>query len=209
MGYAQAGFKVVGVDKDPQKNYPFEFIEADALSLDPGFIASFDAIHASPPCQGYTALRHAPGTKGAPQLIDATRTLLEASGRPWIIENVEQARWALRDPILLCGSMFALGAQGHQLQRHRLFESSIPLTAPACQHSDTPVIGIYGGHARCRSLKHGGRGTKDSWIGGHRAASTEAMGMDWGTLKEISEAIPPAYTKFLGAQILDYIGSAV
>lgn len=206
-GYHQAGFEVVGVDIDPQRRYPFEFIQGDALAMlaDRAFLAGFNAIHASPPCQGYTAMRHAPGAKGdAPKLIAECRDLLNASGLPWIIENVEEARWAMREPVMLCGSMFGLGAEGHQLQRHRLFESNIPITAPACRHADKPVIGVYGGHARRRSSKLGGRGTKDVWVGGHKGAASAAMGMDWATLGELSEAIPPAYTKFLGHQLMAY-----
>lgn len=205
MGYHQAGFLVVGVDVSTSPRYPFAFLDADVLTLRPEFLASFDAIHASPPCQGYTALRHAKGARGAPKLIDQTRVLLESTGKPWIIENVEEARWAMRDPIMLCGSMFGLGAEGCRLQRHRLFESNITLQRPVCQHGPEPVIGVYGGHARRRSAKHGGRGTKDVWEGGHRGAASQAMGMDWATLAEMSEAIPPAYTRFLGLQLMDHV----
>lgn len=201
-GYALAGFEVVGVDIEFQPRYPYEFHEADVMALDPAWLASFDAIHASPPCQGYTALRHAPGTKGAPRLIGAVRELLEATGRPYIIENVEDARSEMRDPVMLCGTSFDLGAQGHELHRHRLFESNVTLRVPSCEHTDKPVIGVYGGHARCRSAKHGGRGTRDVWEGGHKAAASEALGIDWMTLTEMSESIPPAYTKFLGAQLM-------
>ncbi len=203
MGYHQAGFEVIGVDVSPRANYPFACLNADVLTLRPEFLAGFDAIHASPPCQGYTAMRHAPGAKGAPRLIGAVRALLEATGKPWIIENVPEARGEMRDPITLCGTMFGLGAQGHELQRHRLFETSFPITPPRCAHTDKPVIGIYGGHARRRSAKHGGRGTKDVWAGGHRAAASEALGIDWATLAEMSEAIPPAYTKWLGERLLE------
>lgn len=201
-GYAEAGFEVVGVDISPQPRYPYTFKQADVMLLHPSWLATFDAIHASPPCQGYTALRYAPGAKGAPRLIGAVRDLLNASGRPYIIENVEEARSEMRDPITLCGTMFGLGAQGHELQRHRLFESNITLAAPACAHTDKPVIGVYGGHARCRSAKHGGRGTRDVWEGGHKAAASEALGIDWMTLTELSESIPPAYTRFLGEQLM-------
>jgi DNA (cytosine-5)-methyltransferase 1 len=209
MGYHRAGFEVVGVDIVARPRYPFEFIQSDALAIDPAWIAAnFDAVHASPPCQGYTALRHAPGAKGAPQLIDQTRDLLNATGLPWIIENVEEARWAMRDPVLLCGTMFGLGAEGHELRRHRLFESNVSLSVPACEHTAAPVIGVYGGHARNRAAGHGGRGTRDVWAGGHKGAASEAMGMDWATLHEMSEAIPPAYTQFLGRQLLAQIQTA-
>lgn len=206
MGYARSGFEVVGVDLHPQKNYPFAFIQHDALTLDPRFMTSFDAIHASPPCQGYTSMRHAPGAKGAPRLIGETRTMLERTGLPWIIENVEEARAEMRNPLTLCGSMFDLGAQGCRLQRHRLFESNVAISAPStCQHDERPVIGVYGGHARRRAASAGGRGTRDVWEGGHRAAMSEAMGMTWATCAEMSEAIPPAYTEHLGHQLMAHI----
>lgn len=205
MGYHLAGFDVVGVDISPQPRYPFEFIQADVRGLSDGFIAGFDAIHASPPCQGYSDMRHAPGAIGAPRMIHEVRERLIDARKPYVIENVEGARCDMRGPIMLCGSMFDLGSQGCQLQRHRLFESSAGLSAPECRHSSEPVIGVYGGHARKRSAKAGGRGTKDVWIGGHKAAASEAMGIDWMTLAELSEAIPPAYTKWIGIQIMEII----
>jgi DNA (cytosine-5)-methyltransferase 1 len=204
MGYHRAGFDVIGVDIKPQPRYPFAFIQADVMALDDRFLRFFDAIHASPPCQGYTEMR-APGTIGAPKLIDPLRRKLDATGLPYIIENVDGARWDMKNPVTLCGSMFGLSAQAHDLLRHRLFEASFPLRAPECRHSDRPVIGVYGGHARRRSAKHGGRGTRDIWEGGHKAAASEAMGIDWMTLAELSEAIPPAYTEFLGKQMLAQI----
>ena len=222
MGYSRAGFDVFGVDLHRQKNYPFPMHQGDAIELLQALVngeavaftrkdgsvelltlADFDAIHASPPCQGYTALRHAPGTRGAPLLIESVRGLLTLTERPWIIENVEEAKWAMVDPITLCGSMFGLGAQGCQLRRHRLFESNIAISPPSpCKHDSRPVIGVYGGHARRRSASAGGRGTRDVWEGGHRAAMSQAMGMTWATTAEMSEAIPPAYTHHLGRQIL-------
>lgn len=202
MGYHRAGFDVVGVDIRPQPRYPFAFIQHDALTLDPRFLRSFDAIHASPPCQGYTLMQHAPGAKGAPRLIAAVRAMLDATDLAYVIENVEGARSEMVDPIMLCGTPFGLGAQGCELRRHRLFESNVKLAAPSCSHSVGPVIGVYGGHARKRAAKHGGRGTKDIWDGGHAAAASEAMGMHWATLAEMSEAIPPAYTRHIGCQLV-------
>lgn len=202
MGYARAGFDVTGVDVVQHKNNPHPVIEADALSLDPEWIAkNFDAVHASPPCQGYTLMRHAPGAKGAPRLIRQTRELLQATGLPWVLENVEAAEDEMLNPVTLCGTMFGLGAQEHDLLRHRLFETSFSVTPLDCKHTERPVIGVYGGHARCRSAKHGGRKTRDAWDGGHKAAASEAMGIDWMTLNELSEAIPPAYTEYLGWQL--------
>lgn len=203
MGLHRAGFEVVGVDIKARPNYPFEFHQADALTFP---LEGFDFIWASPPCQGYTAMRHAPGAKGAPLLIDAVRDRMPA-GVPWVIENVEEAAWAMRNPVTLCGSMFDLGTQGCRLQRHRLFEASFRIPAPECSHDSRPVVGVYGGHARRRAASAGGRGTRDVWDGGHKAAASEAMGIDWMTLAEMSEAIPPAYSEFIGRAAIAYIQS--
>jgi len=201
-GYSRAGFEITGVDVVVHKRNPHKVIESDVLTLDPRWIAeNFDAIHASPPCQGYSVMRHAPGAKGAPRLIGQVRDLLNAAGLPWVIENVEAASEEMKNPVMLCGTMFGLGAQGHELQRHRLFETSFTVAPLQCRHTVKPVIGVYGGHARCRSAKHGGRGTKDVWTGGHLSAASEALGIDWMTLSELSEAIPPAYTEYLGWQL--------
>jgi DNA (cytosine-5)-methyltransferase 1 len=194
-GLRRAGFEVVGVDNKPQPRYPFTFCKDDALTFP---LEGFDFIWASPPCQGYTAMRHAPGAKGAPLLIEAVRVRLEATTALWCIENVEEAAWALRSPITLCGSMFGLGAQGCRTQRHRLFECSFQVEQPACCHDNRPVIGVYGGHARRRAASAGGRGTRDVWEGGHKPAASKALGIDWMTLAEMSEAIPPAYAEHIG-----------
>lgn len=205
MGYWQSGFDIVGMDIDLQPQYPFHFMQYDVMKLTPEILSQFSAIHASPPCQGYSSMRNAPGTKGAPLLINDVRLLLEASGRPYIIENVESAKWSMLNPILLCGSMFNLGTEGHELRRHRLFESNVTLHAPKCQHSKRPVIGVYGAHARRRAQKHGGRGTRDIWKNGHRSAMSEAMGIAWMSCEKMSEAIPPAYTHFLGLQLIQHV----
>lgn len=203
MGLRRAGFDVVGVDIVDRPRYPFQFHRADALTF---ALDGFDFIWASPPCQGYTSMRHAPGAKGAPMLIDEVRARMPVHV-PWVIENVEEARWAMRSPVILCGSMFGLGAQGCRLQRHRLFESNFDIGAPECNHDERPVIGVYGGHARKRAAKAGGRGTKDVWEGGHKAAASEALDIDWMTLGEMSEAIPPAYSEFIGRAAIAHIAN--
>ncbi|HYF06363.1 MAG TPA: hypothetical protein VD970_01995, partial [Acetobacteraceae bacterium] len=143
---------------------------------------------------------HAKGAKAHADLIPATRALLKAAGVPYVIENVEGA--PLEDPVVLCGSMFGLGAEAggtfYQLRRHRLFEASFPILAPDCRHT-SPVIGLYGGHVRCRSARHGGRGTRD-FVGVDKPALAHAaMGFtERVTMDEISQAIPPAYTEHIG-----------
>ena len=202
VGLSNAGFEVIGVDIKYQPRYPFEFYQADALTYD---LKGFDFIWASPPCQGYSSMRHAPGTVGAPRLIGDIRRRLVRSNSAYCIENVEGAIDFLKNPIVLCGSMFDLGAQGCRTQRHRLFEQNFNLVQPRCQHDDRPVIGIYGGHARRRAASAGGRGTQDTWIGGHKAAAAEALGIDWMTLSELSEAIPVAYAEYIGKAAAKHI----
>jgi DNA (cytosine-5)-methyltransferase 1 len=200
VGLYRAGFdEVVGVDIKPQPRYPYEFHQADALTFP---LEGFDFIWASPICQRFTAMKHAPGAKGDahPDMISPLRERLEKAGVPWVIENVVGA--PLREPVILCGSMFGLGAQGCQLQRHRCFESNFKIPQPKCRHDDRPVIGVYGGHSRRRAASAGGRGTKDTWKGGHKTAAAEALGIDWMTLAELSEAIPPAYSEFIARAAL-------
>lgn len=206
MGYSQAGFDVVGVDIEHRRRYPFKFIQADVLRLDPKWIReNFDAVHASPPCQFATLLKHAPNGKAHKNLIIETRWLIRKTGLPYVIENVEPARGFLERPRLLCGSMFGLGAGGYQLRRHRLFEANFLWEAPCeCQHTE-PVIGVYGAHVRCRSAKHGGRKTRDFVDQDKPALARKAMGMDWATMAEMSEAIPPAYTKHIGGYLAQHL----
>jgi DNA (cytosine-5)-methyltransferase 1 len=200
MGYARAGFEVVGVDHKPQPNFPFEFILGDALDLDPQFIASFDAIHASPPCQSYSDL--AKRNRNAhmhPRLVEPTRALLRASGLPYIIENVEGA--PLLNPIVLCGTMF----KGLRVIRHRLFESNFPLVAPP--HKKHPLV-----HTLDKRKAHYGK-TNDmvdfvQVTGGGNcsiAAARDAMRIKWMNKGELNESIPPAYTRYLGKQLLAHI----
>lgn len=218
MGYHRAGFEVVGVDLHPQPRYPFEFRQADVLSLDAVEIArEFDAIHASPPCQAHTAMKTMHNAREHLDLVPETRALLNATGLPWIMENVVGA--PLQSPILLCGTMFGLGVEDAELRRHRLFETSFPIAlTPQCQHGGRATIGVYGGHVRnrqrARTIGIYGEGCRDSrrkldkGVPDFTAEQGRiAMGIDWMTLAELSQAIPPAYTEWLGRQLLDHITS--
>lgn len=200
MGYAIAGFDVTGVDVKRRDRNPHPVIEADFLSLDPAWIrANFDAIHASPPCQFATELNN-DKTKHE-NLIPPTRALLQATGLPYIIENVEGARTHLINPVMLCGTMFGLGVGDADLLRHRLFECSFDvILTPPCAHERPRVIGVYGGHGRDRRRKTNGQ---DFTVAQRR----EAMGIDWMAGGELSQAIPPAYTAFLGGLLLDHINT--
>ena len=198
VGYSRAGFEVVGVDIYPQPHYPLPFIQADVLNLDRKFIALFDAIHASPPCQPYSDLVKRNGNKSKwPPLIEPVRELLLQSGKPFVIENVEGA--PLLNPVVLCGTMFP----ELRVLRHRLFESNFPITVPP--HGQHPLV-----HTLDKRKHHYGK--TDEWkdfvqvTGGGNctiAAARQAMGIDWMTKAEINEAIPPAYTLFIGKQLLE------
>jgi DNA (cytosine-5)-methyltransferase 1 len=203
VGYHRAGFQVVGVDIAPQPNYPFRFIRADALALDREFIASFDAIHASPPCQSYSDL--AKRNRNAdewPRLIEPVREMLIESGLPYVIENVDGA--PLRNPIVLCGTMFP----GLRVLRHRLFEANFLLLAPS--HGKHPKV-----HTFDKRKSHFGK-TDDmrdfvQVTGGGNctiAAARDAMAIDWMTKDELNEAIPPAYTQWIGERLIAYLSKA-
>lgn len=210
MGYHLAGFDVVGVDiEDHSATYPFPFIQADAIAFIAEHGEAFDVIHASPPCQFHSPL-NAYNHKVYPDLIAPTREAILATGRPYVIENVEAAAPALKDPITLCGPMCGLG-----MYRHRLFETNWPLAAPAhpahverCARNgylpttERPFMSIHGG-------KH-----SKAW----QRAAAAAMGMPWIAVKDggntkaavraVCEAIPPAYTEYIGRHLLTRLEQA-
>lgn len=211
-GYAQAGFEVVGVDIKHQKRYPFTFIHADAVEVmrDVAFLRTFDVIHASPPCQTHSItknLRDAQGgTTDKVDCIPITRELLGASGVPYIIENVPGA--PLINPVQCCGSYFGL-----KVRRHRIFESTLPIVGTECKHkAQGKPIGIYGA---MNDNPQGLDRTTGRYVYGGSTAKTieearEAMRIDWMIWAELVEAIPPAYTEFLGTQMhLALIGKKV
>jgi DNA (cytosine-5)-methyltransferase 1 len=200
VGYSRAAFDVVGVDIEPRANFPFKFIQADALKLDLAFLSSFDAIHASPPCQSYSDLAKRNGNGHEwPRLIEPVREMLMAVGRPYVIENVEGS--PLISPVVLCGTMFP----GLRVIRHRLFEANFRIIAPS--HKKHPKV-----HTFDKRKSHFGK--TNEWTdyvqvtgGGNctLAAARDAMGIDWMTKGEINEAIPPAYTEQIGRQLLSHL----
>lgn len=186
MGYYQAGFDVVGVDILPQKNYPFTFVQADALGFS---LTGFDAIHASPPCQGYSRMRHLPWLKGKtyPLLIPELWQRLSVCGVPWVIENVEDA--PMPSSVVLCG--YTLGLP---LYRHRRFGSTFAFRSPH--------------HLRHTKIIRPGRmlGNRGRILTWERATHLpNAMGCWWMTLHEVSQAIPPVYTQWIGRQLITYL----
>jgi DNA (cytosine-5)-methyltransferase 1 len=191
MGYHLAGFEVVGVDNEPQPKYPFEFHLADALDFS---LDGFDAIHASPPCQAYSSASQQWRKAGKiyPDLIGPTRNLLKASRRPYIIENVLNA--PLVNPIVLNGAFFGL-----KVRRVRAFECSfempsiiLPKDAPAPFRTGRPVregIDAITPVGHFSNVKY----------------AQKEMGIDWMGQKELAQAIPPMYTKFIGDQLIRII----
>jgi len=205
MGYHRAGFDVIGVDIDPQPDYPFPFIQDDVMEwmlrphhlLGPTFYDP-SAIHASPPCQRYSDLARRNGNADEwPDLVPRVRRLLEMAGLPYVIENVEGA--PLIDPVMLCGTMFPELA----VIRHRLFETNWPLMAPSV-HPKHPLVFTHD-----KRKAHYGKLDQDtSYVqvtgGGNATIANKrrAMGMPWANNHGLNEAIPPAYTEFIGRQLI-------
>jgi DNA (cytosine-5)-methyltransferase 1 len=199
MGYHRAGFEVVGVDLVHQPDYPFEFIQGDALTYLANHWHEFDAVHASPPCQASTAL-----TKGTNKgrmyvnLIPETRRMLAATGLPTVMENVQGSD--LRRDLTLCGEMFGLGVLRHRYFEVENFTASAPVHKPhrgrvrGWRHGtyyDGPYVAVYG--------DGGGKGSVEEW--------QAAMGIDWTSdRKSIAEAIPPAYAEHIGLQLAAHLG---
>lgn len=207
MGYYRAGFDIVGVDIEPQPHYPFHFVQADALTFP---LDGYDVIHASPPCQDYSCSRYishpketAHNGKKYPRLIEPMRHRLETSGIPWIIENVGGAYLSMPDALMLCGTSFGL-----RVWRHRLFSSShLLFGAGPCNHQAGDIsvrrkrgeyIGIGSGVTYQDGKGHTRKRPKFAPVN----VCAEAMGIDWMTGDELGEAIPPAYTEFLGRQLM-------
>jgi DNA (cytosine-5)-methyltransferase 1 len=184
MGYHRAGFEVVGVDIAPQPNYPFYFHQADVFEYLDAYLGAvhFDVIHASPPCQAWSRATAWSGDRSShPKLIDPVRERLRAAGLPYVIENVQEARHDLHYPIRLCGSQF-----GIPVQSHRWFEiRSVPFhLMPPCHHQSTDA-----------SRDHGAKQTESEF--------RDAIGCGWMTVHEARQAIPPVYTEWIGARLLE------
>jgi len=206
MGYHRAGFDVTGVDNRPQPRYPFTFIQADAMTFP---LDGFDAIHASPPCQAFTQMSarwRGKGTKADihPDLLTPTLAILRTLGLPYIVENVQGAKAHMRATLVLHGGMFRLG-----VHRPRLFEANVLILAVRTPQTLSP-LGVYGakpdGHTTYRYRDNGNYKGK-SLIRTAKSVeeAREAMGIDWMTWDEIREAIPPAYTEYIGVQLLEHL----
>jgi DNA (cytosine-5)-methyltransferase 1 len=196
-GYQLAGFEVWGVDSRPQPRYCGDhFTQLNVFALPPWQFDLFDLIHASPPCQAFSALNNGVwgNATGHPDLIEPTRKLLHSTGKPYVIENVPRS--PLIDPVTLCGSMFGLRIDEGYLRRHRLFEASFPLPAPPpCEHKGK-VIGVYG---------HGAGGANFRGRSANADQARRLMQMPWSNRDGIAQAIPPAYTEWIGRQAIDVL----
>lgn len=197
MGYHQAGFDIVGVDQIPQPSFPFTFVQANMFDyLENTSLDRFSIIHCSPPCPGYSLATgfHPEARDNHPRLVEDVRARFQASGLPYVIENVPGS--PVVKSIMLCGAMFGL-----QTYRHRYFESNIFLFQP---HHPKHLV----------KAARPGAIAKDNefWcIGGHFGQKDEAqkaMGITWMTRqKEIANAIPPAYSHYIGLQLMNVIES--
>ena len=194
MGYFRAGFEVEGVDIKPQPHYPFKFYLADALEFPLG---GYDAYHASPPCQAwckYTNV-HKDLAEKYPDVIACVRCRLKETGKPYIIENVPQA--PLADYIVrLCGSSFYL-----PIRRHRHFESNSPMLTPPCNHSWQKPQYPSSTDRKPMSRRTMEIGSWDIPL----AQQRKGMDIDWMSVEELSEAIPPAYTEYIGKYLIEHI----
>ena len=200
MGYHRAGFEVVGVDIKPQPHYPFEFYQADALEFPLG---GYDAYHASPPCQAYLDCNKC-GKKETkhPRLIEPSRDILIGTGKPFVIENIHRS--PLKAGLMLCGTMFRL-----RVIRHRYFEFNFPppFSPFHCNH--------WGSVARGEFVAVYGRGGKGPrYLGGRepkpwkaQVTPAEAMGIEWMSFYELTQAIPPAYTEYIGKYLMQIEGA--
>jgi DNA (cytosine-5)-methyltransferase 1 len=196
-GYALAGFEVTGIDLKHGKRYPFTYQRRDFNTVTVEELQEYDMIHASPPCQTFSITQHLRNAQGKStdklDLLEPVRNLLIASGKPYVIENVKGA--PLINPVQLCGSAFGL-----KVRRHRLFESNMPLTGTTCNHKEQGrPVGIYG--SMRDEIPQGGRTAKTM------EEAHGAMGIDWMIWGELVEAIPPAYTEYLGKQLIRELSS--
>ncbi|MEU7201409.1 SAM-dependent methyltransferase [Streptomyces sp. NPDC045470] len=194
MGYHLAGFEVTGVDKDAQPRYPLSFHQSDAIEFIREFGAAFDFIHASPPCQYDSECQRIRG-RAHPDLIAPTREALEATGRPWVMENVRGAAVKLLSPVMLCGAMFGL-----QTYRHRYFETGGGFTFTPPPHPPHTVPQAKMG----RPVPPGWYG---QYVGNFSGVplARRVMGVPWMNRDGIRECIPPAYARHIGRAALAHL----
>lgn len=234
MGYHRAGFEVVGVDIEPQRRYPFTFVKADALAYAAAHGYAYDAIHASPPCQAHSIITPKYARDKHVDLIPHTRWMLESLGLPYVIENVAGARDALRNPIMLCGSQFGLKVYRHRLFESNVFlfqpehyphRDNTPRAGHGVSSKGVLSVTSGGQGIKPEQLAELGRVqvgvdpnrrsgvygmSEKGFIGvtGHFTGveyARFAMGIDWMTQDELAQAVPPAYTEWIGRQLIQVV----
>ncbi len=221
MGYRRAGFEVVGVDNKPQPHYPFPYCQMDALlamdlllggrriwdtSGNWWSLSLFRAFHASPPCQRWTGLqdvtKHHTGISTAdvhPDLIATIRERMIATGKPYVIENVTKCK-PLITMIILCGAPLGL----RNIQRHRHFESNVMMFQPKCSHTkESQIYGVYGALNGRVVFKR--KEYRAVYAAKNIEHASQLLGIEWMDDGEIQEAIPPAYTEYIGKYLMEYL----
>jgi DNA (cytosine-5)-methyltransferase 1 len=207
MGYHRAGFDVLGVDIEPQPRYPFPMVQADALeALASWDLSRFAAIHASPPCQAFTTMSNR--WRGKESLADQrldlltpVRAILPRTGIPYVIENVQGAATSMASTLILHGGMFGL-----RVDRPRYFESNVLILVARSSRTDNPV-GVYGDRPDGRRLNDRADGSVQRAARSLEEAQ-EVMGMPWADWHGCKEAVPPAYTEFIGQQLLEHLATS-
>lgn len=207
VGYHRAGFDVTGVDVIDHPDYPYELIVADALEVlaDTAFLAAFDVIHASPPCPRYSSITGVTGYRERhPDLIPPVQVALRSWGGVWVIENVPGA--PLSGAVVICGPAMGLP----NIKRHRLFSSNEFLLSPGCACDGRSPFGIYGDHGDKNPARPHPDGYRRAGKARDVAHAQLIMGIDWMTRwDDLADALPPAYTEYIGAQLLDHVRTAV
>lgn len=203
VGYHRAGLDVDGVDIEPHDDYPFELLVADAMDVltDTAYLDRYDVVHASPPCPRYSSMTTASSRPNHPDLVPTVLDALRSWGGTWVMENVPGA--PMPHAVIVCGAAMGLP----RIRRHRLFDSSEPLFTPGCCCGPGQPVGVYGGKRGWgRDTERRPDGTRRGRHAHTHAEASEVMGIDWMTDPgDLSDAIPPAYTEYIGSQLLNHL----
>jgi DNA (cytosine-5)-methyltransferase 1 len=205
VGYARAGFDVTGVDIEPHPDYPFPMIVGDAMTVlgCPAVLDGFDVVHASPPCPRFSSVTPHHTRDKHPDYLTPSLALLREWGGLYVVENVPGS--PIADAAVICGPAMGLPA----IKRHRLFTSNAPIMSPGCACGNRQPIGVYGDHGESKQYFHPGSGHKRGRKARDAEHAGELMGIDWMTRwDDLADAIPPAYTQFIGEQLLEQLARA-
>lgn len=204
VGYHRAGFDVTGVDILPHPDYPYDLIVGDAMAVleDMAFLDQFDAVHASPPCPRYSTITPVSYRDTHPDHLEKARDILSAWGGTYVLENVPGA--PMPEGVMFCGQAMGLS----NIRRHRMFESNLLIMSPGCACDHRTVYGVYGDHGDLTPVVRpdgSSRGNKARDV----AHAQQILGIEWMTKwDDLADAIPPAYTEYVGGQLIDQIAVA-